>query len=367
MINCLNCKYPFVHQNESDDCGVACITMVFRKLVGYIRYNTVVKKCELGYGGMSLQSILNGARQLGLNVYAFYATKDFLSSATQFPLIAFVNNNHYIVIYKIFKRNRQQFIIVGDPAYGIRQYSLSDFSNIWLESNTKGILINIEKTKASEFYVERKISYVDKIRPFKSFILLNKNSLFFLCLSLILISIIQILLPFLTKNIVDKGIRANNINFIWLIFISQMTLVISKSFMDISRSQIALYLSSKFSIELISSFLRKLFKMPMCFFIQRKIGDLIQRMDDNSRFVSFLSTDIVTISISLVSFVVSCFVLSYFDIRIFLIYIIIYTLYVYLHIGFGPHFFLTYAKNLTMSILVKEQHNPILCMNYLTV
>lgn len=157
---------------------------------------------------------------------------------------------------------------------------------------------------------------------FRDYISNNKKSLVYLLLAFLAILLIQFILPFLTQKIVDEGIIKRQINYIWIVLVAQMTLIVSKCLVEISRAQITLYLSSKISIELITQYLEKLFKLPMSFFSRRTMGDLIQRMEDHSRIVTFLSTDTVSISVSIIGFVVSSLVMLYYSLFIFIVYMI---------------------------------------------
>lgn len=320
-------KYPFVNQNDSEDCGVACITMVFRFLVGYINYQTIGRLCQLSNEGLSLRGLLHVLSKLGLKSSAFYATDSYFLTILKKPLIAFVNEDHYVVIYKSYPKRRVLYVKVADPKFGIKDWKLSSFINIWKGDKDRGILIEVESTDGSVNYIEKPKSILSNMRIITNQLIQNKYHLLYLTFAFFIILVIQLILPLLTQNIVDKGISAHRLDVVELILIAQMCLIISKSLMDICRAQITIYLSSQISIELISTYLEKLFKLPLNFFVKRKLGDLIQRMEDHSRIVSFLSTDSVSISISLIGFVVSSCILIYYSAYIFSIYLIAIILY----------------------------------------
>ena len=315
-------KYPFVSQNDSEDCGVACITMVFRFLVGYINYQTIDRLCQLSIEGLSLRGLLHVLGKLGLKSYAFYATDSYFLTTLEKPLIAFVNEDHYVVIYKSCQKRGIQYIKIADPKFGIKDWKLSSFINVWKGDKDKGILIEVENTDKSVKYIEKPKSILSNMKMVTEQLVRNKYHLLYLTFAFFIILVIQLILPLLTQNIVDKGISTHHLDIVELILIAQMCLIVSKSLMDICRAQITIYLSSKISLELISSYLEKLFKLPLNFFVKRKLGDLIQRMEDHSRIVSFLSTDSVSFSISLIGFIVSCCVLLYYSAYIFFIYLI---------------------------------------------
>lgn len=324
-----NHKFPFVSQNDSEDCSVACVTMIFRFLVGHICYQTIDRLCQLSNEGLSLRGLLHILGKLGLDASAFYATDSYFLTSLKTPLIALINGNHYVVIYKSYSKKGIWYVKVADPKLGINDWNLASFINVWKGDNNKGILIKVEKTNESIRYIEKPKSTLGKITIITEQLVKNKYHLLYLTFAFLVILIIQLILPFLTQNIVDKGINLNRLDFVELIMIAQMCLIVSKCLMDICRAQITIYLSSKISIELISAYLEKLFKLPLTFFVRRKMGDLIQRMEDHSRIVSFLSTDSVSISISLIGFVVSSSVLLYYSTYIFLIYAIAMILYAF--------------------------------------
>lgn len=323
-------RYPFVAQKDSEDCGLACLAMIFRYYVGSISFDSVEKICNFSNQGISLKGLLVAARTLGFQSTAFLATCKYLTSSTTFPLISFINNNHYVVIYSIYKKWKynKDYIVVGDPAYGIITYEFSEFIDKWYHGNQKGILIRLTPTNNSRKYIDKKINIRKKIKIFSSYFKKNRYSTLYVIFCLLIISVIQIILPFLTQNIIDKAIGKKDINYLWMILIAQLSLIVGKSLIDITRSQIVLHMNSEFSVKLISSFLKKLLKLPMAFFERRKIGDLIQRMEDNSRLVTFLTTDFISLSVSIIGFIISALILGYYNINIFWIYIICLFIYV---------------------------------------
>lgn len=320
-------KYPFVNQNYSEDCSIACITMVFRFLVGYISFQTIYRLCQLSNEGLSLRGLLHVLSKLGLKSSAFYAPDNYFLTTLKKPLIAFVNEDHYVVIYKSYSKRGETYLIIADPKYGIKDWKLSSFINVWRGDKDKGILIDVEPTDNSASFIEKPKPIIGNMKMITDQLIQNKYHILYLTFAFFIILIIQLIIPLLTQNIVDKGISEHRLDVIELILIAQMCLIISKCFIDICRAQITIYLSSKISIELISAYLEKLFKLPLNFFVKRKSGDLIQRMEDHSRIVSLISTDSVSISISLIGFVVSSCVLIYYSAYIFLIYLLSIILY----------------------------------------
>ena len=142
-----------------------------------------------------------------------------------------------------------------------------------------------------------------------------------LLLGLALGSVLQLIFPFLTQAIVDKGIEGKNLNLIYLILLGQLMLVASRASVDFIRRWILLHISTRVNISLLSDFLIKLMKLPMAFFDTKLVGDLIQRIQDHDRVERFLTAQTLSVMFSAFSFVVFGAVLLYYDLVIFLIFL----------------------------------------------
>ena len=140
-------------------------------------------------------------------------------------------------------------------------------------------------------------------------------------LGLLLGSVLQLVLPFLTQSIVDVGIRNNDIGFIWLVLIGQLMLTFSRTAVDFIRRWLLLHISMRINISLVSDFLLKLLRLPMSFFDTKLMGDLLQRMNDHSRVNSFLTSQTLSVMFSLISFVVFGAVLFIYNSFIFLVFL----------------------------------------------
>lgn len=142
-------------------------------------------------------------------------------------------------------------------------------------------------------------------------------------------SLLQMIFPFLTQAIVDKGIAGKDIGLIYLILLGQLMLVISRSSVDFIRRWILLHISTRINVALLSDFLIKLMRLPMRFFDTKKTGDLIQRIEDHSRVERFLTAQTLNILFSTFGFVVFGIILCYYNIIIFCLFLVGSLLYIF--------------------------------------
>lgn len=141
-------------------------------------------------------------------------------------------------------------------------------------------------------------------------------------LGLIIGSLLQLVLPFLTQSIVDVGIKNQDIGFVWLILLGQLMLTISRTAIDFIRRWLLLHISLRINISLVSDFFIKLLKLPMSFFDTKLIGDLMQRMNDHSRVNNFLTQQTLNITFAMLTFVVFSVVLFFYNKLVFAIFLL---------------------------------------------
>lgn len=170
----------------------------------------------------------------------------------------------------------------------------------------------------------REKSFTSFIRYFMPY----KKLFFQLLLGMVLGSLLQLIVPFLTQAMVDVGIGNKDLGIITLILIAQLMLFFSQLIVGYIRSWIMLHINSRIDISLISDFLQKLTSMPLHFFDSKNTGDIMQRIGDHGRIKSFLMGNSFSIMFSLVNFIVFMFILAYFDTRILLIFSVGNSLYV---------------------------------------
>jgi len=139
-------------------------------------------------------------------------------------------------------------------------------------------------------------------------------------LLLLLGSAVTLVFPFLTQNLIDKGIHAKNINIITTILLAQLALYMGSIAMSIFRNWLLLFVGTKLSIKIISDFLKKMLQLPIKFFDTKTMGDFNQRIQDNERIENFLTSQSLLTFFSILTFTVFFGVLWYYNIIILLVY-----------------------------------------------
>ena len=143
----------------------------------------------------------------------------------------------------------------------------------------------------------------------------------------IIISLLQLILPYLTQSIVDVGIANKDLSIITLILIAQLMLLIGATSVRMVNNWITLHISTRVSISLISDFLIRLVKSPMEFFDHKKIGDTVQRIGDHDRIENFITTQSLSLLYSIITLVVFSIVMLTYNVKIFIVFLAFSTVY----------------------------------------
>ncbi|NIG56554.1 peptidase domain-containing ABC transporter [Chitinophaga sp. Cy-1792] len=315
-------QFPFFKQLDQMDCGPTCLKMITSYYGKNIDRDYLREKAALNKTGVSMAGIAEAAENLGIQSLVVLSDYEMLANEIPLPCIAFWRQRHFIVVYKIDNKN----VYVADPAFGLIKYSKEEFLKGWLTTPTQGretsegVLMVLEP--GTEFHEsEEEQQKKSKISFLFPFITPYRKLIIQLFIGLFIGSIIQLIFPFLTQAIVDIGINQNNLNFINLVLLGQLVLFISRTFTEILRSWLLLHITTRVNISLLSNFLRKLMKLPIAYFDTKTIGDLLQRIQDNSRIQTFLSTTSLNVLFSSFSIIIFGIVLCYYSIPIFIILI----------------------------------------------
>lgn len=311
----------YVRQLDSMQCGVACLSMICNHYGKNISVRTLSTICFASNEGASLKGLSEAATLLGFNTYSCRVSISDLSESN-IPCILHWNQKHFVVLYKI--KNNHYYI--ADPGRGEIIYSEEEFKKYWISTIVDGkdmgitLFLNPEPTFYQKIEDETNtprsfsflFSYVKQYRKYFGQIVLG----------LLVGCVLQLIFPFLTQAIVDIGITHKSINFIWLILLGQIMLTFSRSIIDFIRRWLLLHISMRINISFVSDFFIKLLKLPMSFFDTKLMGDLLQRISDHSRVENFLTKELLSITFSILSFIIFGIVLCVYDKLIFCVFLL---------------------------------------------
>ncbi len=313
-------SFPFVKQPDAMDCGPACLKMV----AGFYKMNfsleSLRKKCYITREGVSFLGLSEAADSLGFRTIGVKIPFEVLEENVPLPCIVHWRQKHFIVVYRI----KNGIVWVADPAVGLIKYSFQEFIKSWTstvsDGKASGLVLIIEPTPAlfeNENETEKANGFKFLLKYFR---LYRKYSLQ-LVLGLLLVSCIQLIIPFLTQSIIDIGLNNNDLGFIYLILFAQLALIFGRMSVEFIRGWLLLHIGSRINVAVISGFLQKLMSLPVAFFDTKLTGDILQRIEDNNRIEEFLTSASLNILFSFFNLLVFGIVLAIFDLKILVVFL----------------------------------------------
>ena len=311
-------RFPVEYQMDSQDCGPACLKIIAKHFGKFYSLQSLRDKCGITKEGVSLLDLSTGAESIGLRTLAIKCTIDDVVNSVPFPAIIFWKDSHFVVVYHANKK----YIWVSDPAKGRIKYTHEEFKKGWYQKGAKqGVLLAIEPTaefKDSKAEREQRKNTFSSILKYFTPYQRNFTLIFVIML---LVTALQGMLPFISKAVIDVGIKTSDVNFINMVLIGNISILLSVMIFNVIRDWILMHITARVNIALISDYLIKLMKLPVTFFENKLLGDILQRAQDHERIRSFIMNNSLSLIFSILTFVVFSIILLIYNAIIFYIFI----------------------------------------------
>ena len=312
--------FPFFRQPDAMDCGPSCLKMIARHYGKSINIESLRRGCYITREGVSFLGLSEAAESIGFRTIGVRIPFEKLAKDVPLPAIVHWKQNHFVVVHKI----KGNTVSVADPAVGLVKYSKDQFIQQWagstIDGERAGLVLILEPSPA--FYDmdhegDRKRGFRFLFRHFR----LYRKYVVQLILGLFLASLIQLILPFLTQSVIDIGINNNDIGFIYLVLFAKLALVTGRMSVEFIRGWLLLHIGARVNVSIISGFLYKLMSLPLSYFDSRLTGDILQRIDDNRRIESFLTSASLNVLFSIFNFLVFGLVLAIYSLKILALFL----------------------------------------------
>jgi len=321
--------FPIYRQPDSMDCGPTCLKMIAKYYGKSISLQLLRDRSQVNREGVSLLGISEAAESFGFRTRMVRLNYEALTTNVPLPAILHWDQNHFVVLHKVNRRLRKHFI--ADPAQGPARVGKEDLLQKWISNKNEygegeGIALLLEPTPVFDRYEEESSEEDDPLasslsfRSMLSYVFPYKKMVFQLLLGVGIASALQLVLPFLTQSVVDVGINTANIHFIYIVLMAQFALFAGRLVIEFIRSWILLHISSRINVSILTDFLIKLMKLPVSFFDTKKVGDIMQRMNDHQRIETFLTGSSINVLFSMVNLAIFSVVLAIFNGTIFTVF-----------------------------------------------
>ena len=318
-------RFPTEYQMDAMDCGPASLKMVAKYFGRYYSLQYLRDKCGITKEGVSLLGISTAAESIGLHTVAIKCTIADLMIKVPFPVIVHWNENHFVVVYHADKKH----VWVSDPIKGHVKYTMQEFRASWyLKDQDKGVLLALEPTSDFKLSKQDKDQVKDSFLSMLRYFIPYKRQFLLIFFVMMVVTLLQAILPFISKAVIDIGISTSDVTFINMVLVGNITILLCIMVFNVVRDWILMHITARVNIALISDYLVKLMKLPVTFFENKLLGDILQRAQDHERIRAFIMNNSLSLIFSVFTFFIFSIILLIYNEAIFFIFIVGSILYV---------------------------------------
>lgn len=315
----MNRKFICIKQQGGTDCGAACLAMISKYYKKNISVSLIRELTGTDNQGTSIYGMLVACKKLGFNAKAFKGEDkyDFMADYT-LPAIAYMYSDngqyHYVVIYKKTKK----YIIISDPLEGIKKYKIDEFANRWAGAIIVLLPdINFESNSEKESIFYR----------FIKLLLPQRKLLFEIFIASLFITIFGIFASFYYTWIMDSIVPNMLKKTLITVSLATIGLYFCKIVFEYVRNYLTTFLSQKLDIPLLLGYYRHVIDMPMSFFVNRNVGEIISRFMDASAIRDAIASIALTIMIDSIMVIVGGVVLLLQERNMFFVTVLVAIIY----------------------------------------
>lgn len=238
-----------------------------------------------------------------------------------FPALGLLNNK--LVIYWEYK---SQKFLIGDPKNGQIQKSLSEIN----KNNLKILpLISIEKDQRN---IKNKFGWSWFLPALKK----NTRSLSLVILSSFFVQLFGVFNPLLIQQIIDSVISQGNISSLNILGTFLVFMALMQGILYVLRTYIFTEVSNNIDINLGSSIIRNLFRLPLGYFSKRKVGEISTRINELEKIRSFLTGTALTAILDTIFSIIYILIMCIYSIKLTICSLLVIPFFMALVVIFSP-------------------------------
>lgn len=306
-------RYAYVAQMDMRDCGVAALASIAKHYGSDFSLAHLRELAKTTKEGTTALGITEAAKKMGFETKAIKANMElFDMTDIPYPFIVHVNKErklqHFYVVYKA----KKDYLIIGDPDPSVKVTKMSKerFKQEWT-----GVAIFLAPAPSYKPHKDKK----NGLLSFLPLIIKQKTLITYIVLASLLVTLVNIVGSYYLQGILDVYIPNNMKSTLGIISLGLVITYILQQLMAFSQSYLLRVLSQRLTIDVILSYIRHIFTLPMSFFATRRTGEITSRFTDANSIIDALASTILSLflDVSIVFIVGSVLVLQ--NIQLFLL------------------------------------------------
>lgn len=257
----------------------------------------------------------------------------------------------------------KKYIHIADPDPTVKLTCLSRqrFASEWT-----GVTIFIAPTPEYKPHKEKKNSLLD----FVPLLAKQKGLITNIVVATLLVTIINIIGSYYLQSIIDTYVPSVMKNTLGIISVGLVIVYALQQVISYAQEYLLLILGQRLSIDVILSYIKHIFNLPMSFFATRRTGEIVSRFNDANSIIDALASTILSIFLDVSVIVIISLVLFSQNVNLFVISLLALPIYAVIIFAFMKPFERmnqeTMEANSIMSSSIIEDINGIETIKSLT-
>ncbi|WP_230946791.1 peptidase domain-containing ABC transporter [Burkholderia stagnalis] len=273
-------RLPVMLQTQAAECGLACVGMIASYHGHDLDLVSLRRRFNPSLKGATLNDVMLIASRLDLTSRALRLELDELGKL-RLPCILHWDMSHFVVLKSVSRGK----ITIHDPARGAYDVPLAEVSD-----HFTGIALELmpspsfTRTKAREsISMAKLVGSVTGIRAAFAQVLLLSAAL----------EVFGIVTPFYMQWVMDQVLVSADADLLTLLAVGFLLVVLFQHAVSALRSWVVTWFSSLLGVQWTANVCSHLFRLPMTYFEQRHIGDVVSRFGAINTIQSTLTTQFV--------------------------------------------------------------------------
>lgn len=269
-------KLPVLRQTQAAECGLTCVGMIAGFYGHQIDMVSLRHRFPSSQKGSTLTDVMSFAQKLGMGCRAVRLELDELHKLN-LPCVLHWDMNHFVVLKSISKNT----ITIHDPARGVRKVAMDEVSRSFT-----GVALELYPAATFEQKNEKKsISMLNLIRNVSGI----GSAFTQVALLSLALEFFGIISPFYMQWVIDQVLVSADRDLLTLLGVAFISITLFQNLISALRSWVTTWFSSMLSVQWSSNLCAHLLGLPLNYFEERHVGDILSRFGSIANIQSTLT------------------------------------------------------------------------------
>ncbi|MDQ8759577.1 peptide cleavage/export ABC transporter ComA [Streptococcus ruminantium] len=282
-------KRHYRAQVDTRDCGVAALAMILEYHHSHHSLASLRELAKTTMEGTTAFGLVKVAEDLGLETRAIRADMSlFEVGDLTYPFIAHVLKDGKLMHYYVITGADEKTIHIADPDPSVK---LTKLTRERFEQEWTGVSLFMAPRPEYQPHKEKK----QGLLSFVPLLAKQKRLIGNIILATLLVTLINIVGSYYLQSIIDTYVPNQMKTTLGVISIGLVVVYALQQLLSYAQEYLLIILGQRLSIDVILSYIRHVFHLPMSFFATRRTGEIVSRFTDANSIIDALASTILSI------------------------------------------------------------------------